>query len=74
MENKPVLGPRGSTRRAFLSASAVTAVAAPVLSRAAPATAAPVGTGSAVIGQGFDPDLLAMLRQVDPDQIGRAFV
>ncbi len=59
----------GSTRRAFLSASAVTAVAAPVLSRAAPATAAPVGTGSAVIGQGFDPDLLAMLRQVDPDRI-----
>jgi len=59
----------GSTRRAFLSASAVTAVAAPVLSRAAPATAAPVGTGSAVIGQGFDPDLLAMLRRVDPDRI-----
>src|SRR6266699_3580491 len=31
MENKHVLGPRGSTRRAFLSASAVTAATAAML-------------------------------------------
>jgi hypothetical protein len=32
MENKDVLGRAGSTRRVFLSASAVTAVAVPFLS------------------------------------------
>src|SRR5215469_15975915 len=69
MENKPVLGPKGATRRAFLSASAVTAAAAPMLTRAAPASAAAAGTGSAVPGREFDPELRAMLREVDPGRI-----
>jgi hypothetical protein len=69
MENKQVLGAGGPTRRAFLSASAVTAVAAPMLTHAAPAGAAVADTRSAVTGHGFDPDLRAMLREVDPGRI-----
>src|SRR5215467_9112172 len=69
MENKHVLGPKGATRRAFLSASAVTAAAAPMLTRAGPARAAAADTGSAVTGHGFDPELRAMLREVDPGRI-----
>src|SRR6266480_6604094 len=69
MENKPVLGSRGSTRRTFLSASAVTAVAAPMLTRAAPASATTADTSSAIAGHGFDPDLRAMLREVDRGRI-----
>jgi hypothetical protein len=59
----------GSTRRTFLSASAVTAVAAPVISRAAAASAAPLRTSSASSGQGFDPALRQLLLQVDPARI-----
>src|SRR5215831_15862209 len=69
MENKHVLGPRGSTRRAFLSASAVTAAAAPMLTLTTSASAAAADTGSAVTGRGFDPELRAMLREVDPARI-----
>jgi Peptidase family M28 len=65
MENNAVPGPKGSTRRAFLSASAVTAVAAPVLTHAAPAGAAT----SALTGREPDHDLRAMLREVDPGRI-----
>jgi hypothetical protein len=74
MENNEVQGSRGSTRRTFLSASAVTAVAAPILVRSATADAATVqqgkaGARSALTSREPDPDLLAMLREVDPDRI-----
>ena len=74
MENNEVQGSRGSTRRTFLSASAVTAVAAPILARSAPADAATArlataGAGSAVPRREPDSDLRAMLRDVDPRRI-----
>jgi hypothetical protein len=74
MENNEVQGSRGSTRRAFLSASAVTAVAAPVLARsvsadAATARAATASARSALIRREPDNDLRAMLREVDPGRI-----
>src|SRR6478736_1361794 len=64
MENKDVRSRAGSTRRAFLSASAVTAVAAPLLSGTALAE-----TDPALSRQAPDPALRAMLRQIDPDRI-----
>jgi Peptidase family M28 len=64
MENKDVLGRGGSTRRVFLSASAVTAVAAPFLSGTALAE-----TDPALSRQAPDPGLRAMLRDIDPDRI-----
>jgi Peptidase family M28 len=54
----------GSTRRAFLSASAVTAVAAPILTSTASAGASP-----ALPRQEPDRELRALLRQIDPDRI-----
>src|SRR5215510_3783457 len=62
MENKDVLGRAGATRRAFLSASAVTAVAVPLLSGTAQASAA-------LASQEPDDQLRALLRQIDPDRI-----
>ena len=64
MENKDVRSRTGSTRRAFLSASAVTAVAAPLLSGTALAE-----TDPALSRQAPDPALRAMLRDIDPDRI-----
>jgi hypothetical protein len=69
MENDDVLGRKGPSRRAFLSASAVTAVAAPIVSLAAPAGAAVAGTGSALTRREPDEDLRAMLRAVDPARL-----
>jgi hypothetical protein len=69
MENNDVLGRKRPTRRAFLSASAVTAVAAPIVSRGAPALAAPSVTGSALARAEPAADLRAMLRAVDPNRI-----
>jgi hypothetical protein len=46
MENKRVSAHKGTSRRTFLSASAVTAVAAPVVSQATSASAATTGTAS----------------------------
>jgi hypothetical protein len=63
-KNNDVPGRKGSTRRAFLSASAVTAVAAPFLTSAAQAAASP-----ALVSRDPDPDLRALLRQIDPDRI-----
>jgi hypothetical protein len=64
-KNDDVLPPRkGTTRRAFLSASAVTAVAAPILTNTTLASASP-----ALARQEPDPALRALLRQVDPDRI-----
>ena len=73
MENNDVPRRRGSTRRAFLSASAVTAVAAPIVSQATTANAAPVAgaakSGSAGSAQVFDPALRALIGQIDPARI-----
>src|SRR5258707_4572095 len=63
-KNDDVLGRKGSTRRAFLSASAVTAVAAPILTSTASAGASP-----ALARQEPDRELRALLRQVDPGRI-----
>jgi hypothetical protein len=64
MQKNDDLGRKGSTRRAFLSASAVTAVAAPLLT--GPALA---GTSPAPTRQEPDQDLRDLLRHVDPDRI-----
>jgi len=64
MADNEVTGRAGSTRRAFLSASAVTAAAVPFLSGTAHAA-----SGSALARQDPDPDLRALLRQIDPDRI-----
>jgi hypothetical protein len=67
MENKDVQARAGSTpmaRRKFLSASAVTAVAAPLISGTALA-----GTANAAIRQVPDPGLRALLQEVDPNRI-----
>src|SRR5215475_14038932 len=64
MENKDVRSRAGSTRRAFLSASAVTAVAVPLLSGTALAE-----TDPALSRQAPDPALRAMLREIDPARI-----
>jgi hypothetical protein len=68
MENNEVLSRRGATRRNFLAASAVTAVAAPIVSRTGSASASSV-RASAASRLAVDPDLRAMLREVDPDRI-----
>jgi Peptidase family M28 len=64
MQNNDALGGKGATRRAFLSASAVTAVAAPLLTGAAAAGASPALTRPEA-----DKGLRDLLRQVDPDRI-----
>ena len=64
MENKDVLGRKGATRRVFLSASAVTAVAAPLLSGTALAE-----TDPALARPAPDDGLRALLRDIDPDRI-----
>jgi hypothetical protein len=69
MENNHISGRKGPSRRAFLSASAVTAVAAPLVARTVPAGAAVASTSSAVVRREHDPGLRAMLREVDPDRI-----
>jgi Peptidase family M28 len=70
MENNYVSGSKGPSRRAFISASAVTAVAAaPLVSVIAPASAASASVGSATNTGNFDPALRALLQQVDPNRI-----
>src|SRR6516162_4833661 len=67
MENEDVQAQVGSDRigrRRFLSASAVTAVAAPLITSTALADAA-----SAAIPPIPDPGLAALLREIDPDRI-----
>ena len=70
MEDNYLAGPKGLSRRAFLSASAVTAIAAPIVSHATPAFAAPAGLGLAGSPANFDPALRMLLQRVDPDRIG----
>jgi hypothetical protein len=64
MENQDAPGRTGATRRAFLSASAATAVAAPFLTGTA-ASAATTPSNR----QEPDQALRALLRQIDPDRI-----
>ena len=69
MDTPSVSGPKGPSRRAFLSAAAVTAATVPILAKAAPAHAAPAGLGSAQNTGTFDPALRALIKQIDPDRI-----
>jgi peptidase M28-like protein len=70
MENNPESGTRGMSRREFLSASAVTALAThPLIRKAAPALAAQVGFTSITSTGNFDPNLRALLAQIDPSRI-----
>jgi len=55
----------GATRRAFLSASAVTAAAVPFLTGSARASA----TGPALVTQQPDTELRHLINQIDPDRI-----
>jgi Peptidase family M28 len=64
MENNDVPGRAGTTRRAFLSASAVTAVAVPLVTGTALAA-----TDPPLARQEPDQELRALLRQIDPDRI-----
>ncbi len=69
MENKDVPGRKGATRRVFLSASAVTAVAAPLLSGTVLSGTALAETDPALARPAPDDGLRALLRDVDPDRI-----
>jgi hypothetical protein len=72
MENKDVQDHKGTSRRMFLGASAVGAVAAPIVSLAAPASAAtagPAGPASALPHRRPSADLRALLREIDPNRI-----
>ena len=69
MEIPHVSGRKGPSRRAFMSAAAVTAVAAPILGQAAPAVAAPAGLSPAQNAAIFDPALRALINQIDPNRI-----
>jgi Zn-dependent M28 family amino/carboxypeptidase len=69
MENKDVLGHKGATRRVFLSASAVTAVAAPLLSGTVLSGTALAETDPALARSAPDDGLRALLRDIDPDRI-----
>src|SRR5215469_11345196 len=77
METDSLSGSKGPSRRVFLSASAVTAVAAPIASLAGPAAAASAGTAAASSsGTGlpantgnFDPALRALISKIDPNRI-----
>jgi hypothetical protein len=64
MTNNDVPSRTGATRRTFLSASAVTALAVPLLSGAAQAA-----TDPALAPPEPDEELRALLREVDPDRI-----
>jgi hypothetical protein len=63
MERKSASGRTGATRRTFLSASAATAVAVPLLSAARPASAA------ALPSSGPDAGLRQLLGEIDPARI-----
>jgi hypothetical protein len=69
MESKDASGSKGPSRRTFLSASAVTAVAAPIALRAGVAAAAPIGTHPPLHRWEPDNGLRALLRQIDPNRI-----
>ena len=65
MADKHSAGRLGATRRAFLSASAVTAATVPFLTGAARAAV----TGPALVNRHPDPELRHLISQIDPDRI-----
>jgi hypothetical protein len=71
MENKGVSAGKGTSRRAFLSASAVTAVAAPIVAQATPASAATAHHTHSPLARPTAPsrELVNLLRAIDPDRI-----
>jgi Peptidase family M28 len=69
METPHVSGPEGPSRRTFLSAAAVTPVAAPTVAQAAPARAASTALPAAQDTGNFDPALRALINQIDPNRI-----
>jgi len=70
MENKDVSGRKGPSRRVFLSASAATAAAAPVVAGATSANAASIHKGSSLPHHIHDKkELRAALAQIDPNRI-----
>jgi hypothetical protein len=69
MENKRVPARKGASRRAFLSASAVTAVAAPIVSQATSASAATAHAGSPLASPPASTQLMTLLRAIDPKRI-----
>src|SRR5215469_9636215 len=69
MENNHAIGRKGPSRRAFLSASAATAVAAPIVARATTASASTVHSRPIRPMNQFDDELRDLIRQVDPDRI-----
>jgi Peptidase family M28 len=72
MEKKDVQDRSGTTRRAFLGATAAGAVAAPIVALAGPASAATAGQAGrapALPRRRPSDDLRALLRQIDPDRI-----
>ena len=70
MENNDVSGSKGPSRRAFLSASAITAVAAPIVSQVVPASAATTGKPKPIPHRREpDEDLVALLQEIDPNRI-----
>ena len=71
-ENRHGSHSSGPSRRAFVSASAVTAtaaLAAPIAASTSPAYAAPAGLGDVLDSPTFDPALRQLLQQVDPERI-----
>jgi Peptidase family M28 len=68
MDNNDVSARKTPSRRTFLSASAATAVVAPIVSQATTAHAA-VTSPSASGPRNFDPDLRKILKEIDPARI-----
>src|SRR6266481_8279580 len=68
MENNDVPKGKSPSRRTFLSASAATAVIAPIVSQTAAAHAAVTGTSTRA-AQSFDPDLRRLVNEIDPGRI-----
>ena len=69
MENNDVTGRKGPSRRAFLSASAVTAVAAPIVTGVGTAHASVASKRPIRPQDSFEPELRDLLNQIDPDRI-----
>ncbi len=70
MENKDVSGRKGPSRRVFLSASAATAAAAPIVVGATSANAATIHKGSSLPHHIHDKkELRAALAEIDPNRI-----
>src|SRR6202046_2978981 len=69
MEKPDIPDRKRPSRRAFLAASAATAVAAPVIGQATAASAAATGEGAPAAHRGFDPDLRKVLSEIDPARI-----